>query len=96
MTLSTLNQIKMRLIPAFSFGENIIRSSGFAVFVMFAMMAAMAYTLWNQYNHTNERVTKLEQQVMDCYQKTSLEQSKIIEKNTIVMEEVLKLIKEKK
>ena len=86
----------MRIIPAFSFGENIIKSSGFAVFVMFAMMAAMAYTLWNQYNYTNERVTKLEQQVMDCYQKTSLEQSKIIEKNTIVMEEVLKLIKEKK
>ena len=49
----------MRIIPAFSFGENIIKSSGFAVFVMFAMMAAMAYTLWNQYNHTNERVTKL-------------------------------------
>ena len=86
----------MRIIPAFSFGENIIKSSGFAVFVMFAMMAAMAYTLWNQYNHTNERVTKLEQQVMDCYQKTSLEQSKIIEKNTIVMEEVLKILKEKK
>ncbi len=92
----TLNQIKMKLIPAFSFGENIIKSNGFAVFVMFAMMAAMAYTLWNQYNHTNERVTKLEQQVMECYAKSSFEQSKLIEKNTIVMEEVLKILKEKK
>jgi hypothetical protein len=85
----------MRLIPAFSFGENIIKSSGFAVFVMFAMMAAMAYTLWNQYNHTNERVTKLEQQVMECYQRASLEQTKLIQQNTLVMEEVLKMLKDK-
>jgi len=86
----------MKLIPTLTFGDSIIKSNGFAVFVMFSMMSAMAYTLWNQYNHTNDRITKLEQQVLDCYQKNYAEQSKIIEKNTIVMEEVLKILKDKK
>ena len=55
----------MRLIPAINFGDSIIKSNGFAVFVMFAMMTAMAYTLWNQYNKTSERLTALEHQVIE-------------------------------
>ena len=83
----------MKLIPAFSFGEGIIKSNGFAVFVMFSMMAAMAYTLWNQYNKTSERLTALEHQVIECYQMNMKKNLETIEKNNYVLEEVLKELK---
>ena len=69
--------------------DSVIKSSGFAVFVMFAMMSAMAYTLWNQYNNMNDRLTKLEQEVIECYKENMLHNQGIIERNTKVMEEVL-------
>ena len=69
--------------------DTVIKSSGFAVFVMFSMMAAMAYTLWNQYNNMNQRLTKLEQEVIECYKENMLHNQGIIERNTKVMEEVL-------
>ena len=69
--------------------DTLIKSSGFAVFVMFAMMSAMAYTLWNQYNNMNERLTKLEREVIECYRENMLHNQGIIERNTKVMEEVL-------
>jgi hypothetical protein len=69
--------------------DSVIKSSGFAVFVMFSMMAAMAYTLWNQYNNMNQRLTKLEQEVIECYKENMLHNQGIIERNTKVMEEVL-------
>jgi hypothetical protein len=53
------------------------------------MMAAMAYTLWNQYNNMNQRLTKLEQEVIECYKENMLHNQGIIERNTKVMEEVL-------
>ena len=69
--------------------DTIIKSSGFAVFVIFAMMSAMAYTLWNQYNNMNERLTKLEREVIECYRDNMVHNQGIIERNTKVMEEVL-------
>jgi len=69
--------------------DTVIKSSGFAVFVMFAMMSAMAYTLWSQYNNMNERLTKLEREVIECYRENMLHNQGIIERNTKVMEEVL-------
>jgi hypothetical protein len=69
--------------------DSVIKSSGFAVFVMFSMMSAMAYTLWNQYNNMNARLTKLEQEVIECYKENMLHNQGIIERNTKVMEEVL-------
>ena len=69
--------------------DTVIKSSGFAVFVMFAMMSAMAYTLWNQYNNMNERLTKLEREVIECYRDNMVHNQGIIERNTKVMEEVL-------
>jgi len=69
--------------------DSVIKSSGFAVFVMFAMMSAMAYTLWNQYNSMNERLTKLEREVIECYRDNMVHNQGIIERNTKVMEEVL-------
>jgi hypothetical protein len=69
--------------------DSVIKSSGFAVFVMFAMMSAMAYTLWNQYNNMNERLTKLEREVIECYRDNMVHNQGIIERNTKVMEEVL-------
>ena len=69
--------------------DSVIKSSGFAVFVMFAMMSAMAYTLWNQYNNMNERLTKLEREVIECYKDNMVHNQGIIERNTKVMEEVL-------
>jgi len=69
--------------------DTIIKSSGFAVFVMFAMMSAMAYTLWSQYNNMNERLTKLEREVIECYKDNMVHNQGIIERNTKVMEEVL-------
>jgi len=69
--------------------DTLIKSSGFAVFVMFAMMSAMAYTLWNQYNNMNERLTKLEREVIECYKDNMVHNQGIIERNTKVMEEVL-------
>ena len=69
--------------------DSVIKSSGFAVYVMFAMMSAMAYTLWNQYNNMNQRLTKLEQEVIECYKENMLHNQGIIERNTKVMEEVL-------
>jgi hypothetical protein len=69
--------------------DTVIKSSGFAVFVMFAMMSAMAYTLWNQYNNMNERLTKLEREVIECYKDNMVHNQGIIERNTKVMEEVL-------
>jgi len=75
--------------------DTVIKSSGFAVFVMFAMMSAMAYTLWNQYSHTNERLTALEQQVIECYRTNMSQNQVIIEKNTKVMEEVMIHLREK-
>jgi len=83
----------MRLIPAFTFSDSIIKSNGFAVFVMFAMMSAMAYTLWNQYNNMNERLTKLEQEVIECYKDNMIHNQSIIERNTKVMEEVMNNLK---
>lgn len=73
--------------------DEIIKSNGFAVFVMFAMTSAMAYTLWNQYNKTNERLTILEQQVLECYRENSLKNQVLIEKNTKVLEEVIYILK---
>lgn len=73
--------------------DDIIKSNGFAVFVMFAMTSAMAYTLWNQYNKTNERLTILEQQVLECYRENSLKNQVLIEKNTKVLEEVIYILK---
>ena len=69
--------------------DSVIKSSGFAVFVMFAMMSAMAYTLWSQYNNMNERLTKLEREVIECYKDNMVNNQGIIERNTKVMEEVL-------
>jgi len=69
--------------------DTVIKSSGFAVFVMFAMMSAMAYTLWSQYNNMNERLTKLEREVIECYKDNMVHNQGIIERNTKVMEEVL-------
>jgi len=69
--------------------DNLIKSSGFAVFVMFSMMTAMAYTLWQQYNRTNDRLTKLEQEVFECYKENSLKNQLLIERNTEVMERVI-------
>jgi len=69
--------------------DSVIKSSGFAVFVMFGMMTAMAYTLWNQYNNMNERLTKLEREVIECYKDNMVHNQGIIERNTKVMEEVL-------
>tara|TARA_S200002703_G_scaffold3018_4_gene4465 strand:+ start:122 stop:310 length:189 start_codon:yes stop_codon:yes gene_type:complete len=60
---------------------------------MFAMMSAMAYTLWNQYNNMNQRLTKLEQEVIECYKENMLHNQGIIERNTKVMEEVMNQIK---
>ena len=73
--------------------DTVIKSSGFAVFVMFAMMSAMAYTLWNQYNNMNDRLTKLEQEVIECYKENMLHNQGIIERNTKVMEEVMNNLK---
>ena len=73
--------------------DSVIKSSGFAVFVMFAMMSAMAYTLWNQYNNMNDRLTKLEQEVIECYKENMLHNQGIIERNTKVMEEVMNNLK---
>lgn len=73
--------------------DSVIKSSGFAVFVMFAMMTAMGYTLWNQYNRMNERLTKLEQEVIECYKENMLHNQGIIERNTKVMEEVMNSLK---
>ena len=73
--------------------DTVIKSSGFAVSVMFAMMSAMAYTLWNQYNNMNERLTKLEQEVIECYKENMLHNQGIIERNTKVMEEVMNNLK---
>ena len=73
--------------------DSVIKSSGFAVFVMFSMMSAMAYTLWNQYNNMNERLTKLEQEVIECYKENMLHNQGIIERNTKVMEEVMNNLK---
>ena len=73
--------------------DTLIKSSGFAVFVMFAMMSAMAYTLWNQYNNMNDRLTKLEQEVIECYKENMLHNQGIIERNTKVMEEVMNNLK---
>lgn len=73
--------------------DEIIKSNGFAVFVMFSMMTAMAYTLWNQYNKTNERLTVVEQQVLECYRENSLKNQVLIEKNTKVLEEVIYILK---
>ena len=75
--------------------DSVIKSSGFAVFVMFAMMSAMAYTLWNQYNNMNSRLTKLEQEVIECYKENMLHNQGIIERNTKVMEEVMNNLKTK-
>ena len=75
--------------------DSVIKSSGFAVFVMFAMMSAMAYTLWNQYNNMNDRLTKLEQEVIECYKENMLHNQGIIERNTKVMEEVMINLKTK-
>ena len=75
--------------------DTVIKSSGFAVFVMFAMMSAMAYTLWNQYNNMNSRLTKLEQEVIECYKENMLHNQGIIERNTKVMEEVMINLKTK-
>lgn len=69
--------------------DNLIKSSGFAVFVMFSMMTAMAYTLWQQYNRTNDRLTKLEQEVFECYKENNLKNQLLIERNTEVMERVI-------
>ena len=69
--------------------DNLIKSSGFAVFVMFAMMTAMAYTLWQQYNRTNDRLTKLEQEVFERYKENSIKNQLLIERNTEVMERVI-------
>ena len=69
--------------------DTVIKSSGFAVFVMFAMMSAMAYTLWNQYNRMNDRLTKLEREVIECYKENAVKSNVLIEKNTKVMEEVI-------
>ena len=69
--------------------DNLIKSNGFAVFVMFAMMTAMAYTLWQQYNRTNDRLTKLEQEVFECYKENSIKNQLLIERNTEVMERVI-------
>ena len=69
--------------------DSVIKSSGFAVFVMFSMMSAMAYTLWNQYNRMNDRLTKLEREVIECYKDNMVHNQGIIERNTKVMEEVL-------
>ena len=69
--------------------DNLIKSNGFAVFVMFAMMTAMAYTLWQQYNRTNDRLTKLEQEVFECYKENNLKNQLLIERNTQVMERVI-------
>ena len=73
--------------------DSVNKSSGFAVFVMFAMMSAMAYTLWNQYNNMNDRLTKLEQEVIECYKENMLHNQGIIERNTKVMEEVMNNLK---
>ena len=73
--------------------DSVFKSSGFAVFVMFAMMSAMAYTLWNQYNNMNDRLTKLEQEVIECYKENMLHNQGIIERNTKVMEEVMNNLK---
>jgi hypothetical protein len=83
----------MKLIPAIGFGDSIIKSNGFAVFVMFAMMAAMAYTLWNQYNKTGERLTALEHQVIECYQMNMKKNLETIERNNLILEQVLKELK---
>ena len=69
--------------------DNLIKSSGFAVFVMFAMMTAMAYTLWQQYNRTNDTLTKLEQEVFERYKENSIKNQLLIERNTEVMERVI-------
>jgi hypothetical protein len=73
--------------------DSVIKSSGFAVFVMFGMMTAMAYTLWSQYNRMNERLTKLEQEVIECYKDNMIHNQGIIERNTQVMEEVMNNLK---
>ena len=64
--------------------DTVIKSSGFAVFVMFAMMSAMAYTLWNQYNNMNERLTKLEQEVIECYKDNMIHNQGIIERLSLI------------
>jgi predicted negative regulator of RcsB-dependent stress response len=79
----------MKFLTLAPFADSIIRSNGFAVFVMFGMMTAMAYTLWNQYNKTNERLSLVEQQVLECYKANSEKTNAIIEKNTAVMEQVI-------
>lgn len=82
----------LTLIPIF---DRLVKSNGFAIVVMFGMMTAMAYTLWQQYNHTNQRLTALEQQVIECYRTNMSQNQLIIEKNTKVMEEVMTHLREK-
>jgi len=53
----------------------------------------MAYTLWSQYNRMNERLTKLEQEVIECYKDNMIHNQGIIERNTQVMEEVMNSLK---
>jgi hypothetical protein len=74
------------IVPVF---ERMVKSNGFAVVVMFGMMTAMAYTLWNQYNRMNDRLTALEQEIVECYKENAVKSNVLIEKNTKVMEEVI-------
>lgn len=80
----------MKFLAAIPFIDGLIKSNGFAVVVMFGMMTAMAYTLWNQYNKTNERLSIVEQQVLECYRENMKRTNELIEKNTLVLEKVSK------
>jgi len=85
----------MKLLTIIPIFERLVKSNGFALVVMFGMMTAMAYSLWNQYNHTNARLTALEQQVIECYRENMSKNQVIIEKNTQVMEEVMYHLRQK-
>jgi len=81
------------IVPVF---ERMVKSNGFAVVVMFGIMTAMAYTLWNQYNRTNDRLTALEKEIVECYKENTVKSNVLIEKNTKVMEEVIFHLKNQK
>ena len=85
----------MKLLTIIPIFERLVKSNGFAIVVMFGMMTAMAYTLWQQYNHTNQRLTALEQQVIDCYRTNMSQNQLVIDRKTKVMEEVMIHLREK-
>lgn len=76
--------------------NEIVKGQGFAVFIMFLFLLGMGSILYSQYNHAEDRMDMLEDEIRKCYGENRAATLEVLQQNSEIMRENTRVMKEVK